>query len=288
MKKFLLTVVTLNALALPAMAADLTPVYKEQVVWTWTGFYFGGAVGGGWMSSNSTEAVTSTSCLGVIAGPLCPATSNAFAAAIPGSYNTTKAGFLAGVEIGYNWQFGRYVLGIETDLSGASVSGSSAATNMVQIAGFAGLSVAAYGAQSEKLDYLGTVRGRAGFLVTDPLLAYVTGGFAYGDASSSNSLGTTILPIAALTRILPGSSFQSATAETSSSKRAGWTIGGGLEWMFTPNFSVKGEYLYYDFGGVSYPGPSVQAKPLTFYGATTAATADFKGSILRVGLNFKL
>jgi outer membrane immunogenic protein len=282
MKKLLLTAVTLGLMALPAMAADLAPVYKEQPVWSWTGFYFGGTVGGGWMTSNSTEAVTSTSCnppfcSQLVIGPA----GNALAAGIPGALNTTKAGFLAGAQVGYNWQWGRYVLGIETDLSGTSISGSSSFSNQVSTVG--GFSIAAYGTQSEKLDYLGTVRGRAGFLVTDPLLAYVTGGFAYGDASSSQSLGTSIVP-------LPGFSIQSATGESSSSSRAGWTIGGGLEWMFARNFTVKGEYLYYDFGSVSYPGPSVLSSfaAVPIYGATTSATAAFKGSIVRVGLNFKL
>jgi outer membrane immunogenic protein len=274
MKKFLATMVTLSALTLPAVAADLIPAHKEQTVSTWTGFYFGGIIGGGWMTSNSTEAVTSTFCA-------VPDFCTAFAAGIPGSYNTTKAGFLAGAEVGYNWQFGRYVWGFETDLSGASISGSSAITNHNQALSF---DVAAYGTHSEKLDYFGTVRGRAGFLLANPLLAYATGGFAYGDAYSSNSLGTTVVGF-----------LQSPTGESASSKRAGWTIGGGLEWMFAPNFTVKGEYLYYDFGSVSYPGPTVlntlnifNLLKVPFYGATTAATADFKGSILRVGLNFKL
>jgi outer membrane immunogenic protein len=281
MKTFLLTAVTLGVMALPAMAADLAPVYKEQVAWSWTGFYFGGSVGGGWMTDNSTEAATSTSCNPLFCSPLViGAAGNALAAGIPGALNTTQAGFLAGAQAGYNWQWGRYVLGIETDLSGTSISGSSSFSNQVPTVG--GFNIAAYGTQTEKLNYLGTVRGRAGYLVTDPLLAYVTGGFAYGDASSSQSLGTSVVP-------LPFT-IQSATGESSSSSRAGWTIGGGLEWMFARNFTVKGEYLYYDFGSVSYPGPSVLTSfgGVPIYGATTSATAAFKGSIARVGLNFKL
>jgi outer membrane immunogenic protein len=277
MKKFLLTTLTSSVLALPAMAADLAPVPHEQV-WSWTGFYFGGTVGGGWMTSNSNETVTSTFCNPAFSG--CPAVGPALAAAIPTTYNTAKAGFLAGAEAGYNWQFGQFVVGIETDLSGASISGSSSVTNAVSVVGFPGFAVAAYGTQSEKLDYFGTVRGRAGFLVTNPLLAYVTGGFAYGDASASNSLGANIVGGPCI-GCSPG-----VTGESTSSKQAGWTVGGGLEWMFAPNFTVKGEYLYYDFGSVSFAGPTT-ISPAT-YGASTAATADFKGSVVRVGLNFKL
>jgi outer membrane immunogenic protein len=295
MKKFLLTAVTLGVRALPAMAADLAPVYKEQVAWSWTGFYFGGSVGGGWMTSDSTESVTSSFCNTSFAG--CsptffgPVTSRALVAGIPGSLNTTQAGFLAGVQAGYNWQIGRYVLGFETDISGTSISGSSSYSNQAGIAGFPGFSIAAYGTQSEKLNYLGTVRGRAGYLVTDPLLAYVTGGFAYGDASSSLSLGTNLVPGCGGGPLPSAATCQSATGETSSSSRAGWTLGGGLEWMFARNFTVKGEYLYYDFGSVSYAGPSVVnvvSGSGPFYGASTAANASFKGSIVRVGLNFKL
>jgi outer membrane immunogenic protein len=286
MKKFLLTAMMFGALALPAMAADLAPVYHEPVAWSWTGFYIGTSVGGGWMTSNSTEAVTSTFCNPAISGCIgFPAASNALAAAIPATYNTSKAGFLGGVDVGYNWQLGQFVLGIETDISGASISGSTNVTNAVVPVGFPGSSVVAYGTHSEKLDYLGTVRGRAGYLVMNPLLAYVTGGLAYGDATSSNTLATTVVPVCGCS--------QSPVGESSTSKRAGWTLGGGLEWMITPHFTLRGEYLYYDFGSVSYAGPTVatfSAGPPTapFYGATTAATADLKGSVVRVGLNFKL
>jgi outer membrane immunogenic protein len=286
MKKFLLTTVTFSVLALPVMAADLAaPVYHEPV-WSWTGFYFGGTVGGGWMTSSSTESVTSTFCNPALIG--CPADGPALAAAIPGSYNLTKAGFLAGVEAGYNWQIGRYVLGIETDLSGIGLSGSTSVTNGVVPAGFPGNTIVAYGTYSEKLNYLGTFRGRAGYLVYDSLLAYATGGLAYGDPSASNALATNVTG--------PCFCAMSPTGESSSSKHIGWTMGGGLEWMFARNFTLKGEYLYYDFGSVSYAGPSVLnpnfpgggAASVPFYGASTAATASFKGSIVRLGLNFKL
>jgi outer membrane immunogenic protein len=282
MKKFLLTTVWFGMLALPAMAADLAPVYKQQVVSSWTGFYFGGTVGGGWMTSDSTEAVTSTFCNAAVVGCAANTISTTFAGIVPAGYSTTHAGFVAGVEAGYNWQLGQYVVGIETDLSGSGISGSTSISNSAPVPGFAS-TVFAYGVHSEKLDYFGTVRGRAGYLVTNALLAYGTGGFAYGDASSSNALGTSVSNcLCAL----------SPTGESSSSKHAGWTVGGGLEWMFAPNFTVKGEYLYYNFGSVSYAGPSAlnltSPSSVPFYGATTAANANFSGSIVRVGLNFKL
>jgi outer membrane immunogenic protein len=284
MKKFLLSTVSFGMLALPALAADLTPVYKPEPVWSWTGFYIGGTVGGGWLSSNSTETVTSTFCNPLIGG--CPVDGPTLAAAIPGSYSLTKGGFLAGAEVGYNWQIGQFVLGVETDLSGTNISGSTNITNGVTPVGFPANSVVALGVHSEKLDYLGTFRGRAGYLITQPLLAYVTGGLAYGDPTATNSLATTITG--------PCFCTQSPWGEASAVKHIGWTIGGGLEWMFASNFSVKAEYLYYDFGSVSFGGPAVLntnyffGAAVPFYGATTASTADFKGSVVRLGLNFKL
>jgi outer membrane immunogenic protein len=289
MKKFLLTTMTFGALALPAMAADLAPVYKAEVAPSWTGFYFGGTVGGGWMKSDATETVTSTFCNTALVGCGALGTdlnldSSALARIVPGSYGTTAAGFLAGVEAGYNWQLGQYVLGIETDISGTNISGSTSVGNSVPISspGILPATMFAYGTHSEKLNYFGTVRARAGYLVTNTLLAYGTGGFAYGDASSSNTLATSLT--SCVCNI-------SNAGESSSSKQAGWTVGGGLEWMFAPNFTLKGEYLYYNFGSVSYPGPSVlnvTSGGLPFYGATTAASANFSGSIVRLGLNFKL
>jgi outer membrane immunogenic protein len=74
--------------------------------------------------------------------------------------------------------------------------------------------------------------------------------------------------------------------------RVGWTLGGGLEWMFVPGFTVKAEYLYYDLGSVSaeigVSGPVVLAAGLPGFSNASTLSVRTSGSILRVGLNYQL
>jgi outer membrane immunogenic protein len=138
------------------------------------------------------------------------------------------------------------------------------------------------------------VRGRLGYLITPTLLAYATGGLAYGGVNSSVSIFQTILgntdPIPAPPSILGGGY---------SNTRAGWTAGGGMEWMLMPNWSAKLEYLYYDLGSASYPvgGAHYQigfvgtALGCSCGGGGSAASAvsaatRFNGHIVRAGVNY--
>ena len=110
-------------------------------------------------------------------------------------------------------------------------------------------------ATSYSLDYLGTVRARVGYLLTPALLAYGSGGLAYGQA---NLITQTSLFAAAPSGALAGFAAGSANY---SNLLVGWTAGGGMEWMFHPNWSVKAEYLYYDLGAVSTSGPVAGTTP---------------------------
>ena len=92
------------------------------------------------------------------------------------------------------------------------------------------------------IDYLGTVRGRLGFLVTPTLLVYGTAGLAYASANLSATYTTYDLA----NFYGPG-----LANPQNSDTRVGWTAGGGVEWMFLPNWSAKLEYLYYDLGSVT-------------------------------------
>jgi outer membrane immunogenic protein len=213
----------------------------------------------------------------------CPAAGAALAAALTGSSSSKPSGFIGGGEVGYNWQAGAWVYGLETDISGASISGSFPFSGAAAVAGFPGATVSASGLISEKLNYLGTVRGRAGYLVTPPLLVYATGGFAYGGVSSNSTLSEQV------TGCGPCDPSPSVAA-SSSSTRTGWTVGGGVEWMFAPNWTVKGEYLYFDLGSVTYGLPALTqttAGGVPFFGANNSTSVEFKGSIARAGVNYK-
>jgi outer membrane immunogenic protein len=122
---------------------------------------------------------------------------------------------------------------------------------------------------NEKLDWFGTVRGRVG-VTFDRALLYATGGLAYGHATLSTALTRT-------TGCAGNNCQNGSTADT----KFGWTVGGGLEWAFANNWSVKGEYLYYDLGSLSH----TMVDPA--FPAVFNASASLRGSVARAGLNYK-
>lgn len=240
-----------------ASAADLparAPVYKAPLVsvYNWSGFYVGGHVGYGWTDTTDTLAdVTGIAFVG----------NGEIARSIP----LDASGFLAGGQIGFNWQLApMWVVGIEADISWTDQHATTARpgpTDPTRIV-----------TASQSLDWFGTVRGRLGVIPADRLLAYVTGGLAFGDANLST----------ALSRTTGCGGINNCQAGSTSGTLTGWTVGGGVEWAFAHNWSLKGEYLYYDLGDLSH----LMTDP--FFPATTLrATADFNGHIVRAGINYK-
>lgn len=113
---------------------------------------------------------------------------------------------------------------------------------------------------SSKLDYLGTIRARTGFLPTDNLLIYGHAGLAYGRFS----------PVV--------SSVLIAIPEVDSTNRIGWTIGAGLEYAVTENISVQTEYAFTNFGTATATNSG--APPV-------AANETLKLHTVKAGLNFR-
>jgi outer membrane immunogenic protein len=263
-----------------ASAADLlkAPAMPLGPVASWTGWYIGATAGYGWTNQGIDNHVTSTFCTAGIVG--CPAAGPALAAAIPPHLSTNPKGFIGGGEIGYNQQLGQFVWGVEADFSGADIKGSDAQAGAAAIAGFPNTVVVGAAAE-QKLDFFATLRGRLGFLVMPTLLAYGTGGFAFGHVSTTTALAE------AVTGVCSCGPFP-VVAGSSSATLPGWTVGGGLEWMIAPQWSIKGEYLYYDLGTLSTPLSIVQtnAAGTPFFGATVGSSAVVKGNIVRAGVNF--
>jgi outer membrane immunogenic protein len=210
MKNYLLSgVAALGLIAAgAASAADLpsrkgpvmAPIYAP--VFTWTGFYVGANAGYGFGQIDSTN-------LGVIGG-----------AGGIGSFDDPD-GFIGGGQIGYNYQMGQWVFGLEADFQGADLKAST------------GNAFAGYTASNE-LNYFGTVRARVGYAF-DRFLPYVTGGFAYGQVKNKVTG--------------PFVSFSDDNTQY------GWTIGAGLEYAFTNNLTAKLEYLYVDLDKESFTIP---------------------------------
>ena len=143
-------------------------------------------------------------------------------AALPLIGRADVNGFIGGGQLGYNWQRGTWLLGLESDIQFSSERGSGDVCAAACPAGFVFT-------RDYKLDWFGTARGRVGFLPADRLLLYVTGGLAYGGFSGSSWT----LPL---------------DIGTWSQTSVGWTVGAGVEAALGNNWSVKFEYLYMDLG----------------------------------------
>jgi outer membrane immunogenic protein len=275
------------ALTGAAFAADLPssappPVFLPPPP-LWTGFYLGINAGGTWSGSNSVDVVTLPGFIGP-ASPLGIAHANAAFAGMNGDPSASSAAFVGGGQIGYNYQFATsWLVGLEADFDGVAGSHSAASVLNVTNGAVPVSTVTTDITDTKKLNYLGTVRGRIGYLVTPTLLVYGDGGLAYGGINSSVSIFGAETPPAG-----PNNGIWSSFGSISNTK-VGWTAGGGLEWMFLPNWSAKVEYLYYDLGRSTFSAgaPSQFFPPATpFWTAFPHASTRVNGNLVRVGLNY--
>jgi outer membrane immunogenic protein len=248
-----------------ASAADMpvkAPVYKVApaiAAPNWAGWYIG--ANAGWVGSadntiTNTGTDTGTHGLGSSIG-----------GEIPAAIDLGYSGFIGGGQLGYNWQAGNWVYGLEADFDGASAKSSISIPDPPTLSG---LIAPVTTNATRELDWLGTFRGRIGITPAAPFLLYATGGLAVG----KHQLGIGVVAPAAA----PPANLFNQTSSTS----AGWTIGAGAEWMFAPHWSLKAEYLYVDLGNIS--------STINYaYGANTSsltATVRDTMNIVRGGINY--
>jgi outer membrane immunogenic protein len=193
--------------------------------------------------------------VGGTVGGMWVTTKAAFSDPVSGSYfgnlDTNGSGITGGVTAGFNYQMNSIVLGIEADYSFANISKSTNTT-------VNGYSYSLTG--NNTIKNWGTLRGRLG-VAFDRTLVYVTGGLAFAEVNDfSNFYEPTV----------------SACTASFSQTRAGWTIGGGVEYAFTNNITAKLEGLYVDLGSTTVASP---------LGCTTSFKNTF--AVGRAGLNFK-
>jgi outer membrane immunogenic protein len=255
--KLLAGVAMVVAMAAPAVAADMRMPVKAPppvavAVYNWTGFYIGGHAGYGWGRSDVDTS---------------PLPTPAAFGADPFSQRFDVDGFVAGGQIGYNFQTGRWVFGIELDASATGLDGSQTVGPLPLFGG--GFDPGSSQTASSELKWLATARLRGGLLVTDYLLLYVTGGLAVGKVEDSVVTDYVGDPFR-----YPGSN---------SDVRFGWTVGGGGEWALGNNWSIKAEYLYVDLGDETIIANPVAANP-PFQVSTNH---EFHAHIARVGLNYR-
>jgi outer membrane immunogenic protein len=227
-------------------------------VYNWTGCYIGVNAGYSWSNGSSSLALQPSVAAWTAISP--------GYAQFDGRYGNSPEGALGGGQVGCNYQSGMFVFGVEADIDYLGASKTYTRTGVA-----AGLPI--LGSVSQKLDWLGSVRGRLGIAPAPSWLLYVTGGLAYGNTSFSNSFVRTDLN--------PNVGFAGATTDDF---KTGWIVGVGAEYMVTPNWTVRGEYLYYDLGSTRVVGAPFN-QGANGFGADGLYTT--RGSIARVGLNYK-
>jgi outer membrane immunogenic protein len=201
MKKILLAALAATSLTSVASAADMAarmPMKAPPIVspaYNWTGFYIGAMGGYGWSDEVRARAG------GVV---------------VALSTDELRGGFVGGT-LGYNWQMGQWVIGLEADAAWSDMR----VTDTV-------LAVTL----QDRIRAFGSVTGRIGILAAPSMLLYAKGGFAWADNRISATAGLL--------------TFAESNVHT------GWTIGGGGEWKFAPNWSAKVEYMYADYGYENY------------------------------------
>jgi len=254
------------------MVASASPVFKNTKapdtllpITLWSGLYFG--VNAGYLWAGDTNTNFSYAGSGGFV-------SLQQSGALPSNINLNSKGFLGGGQIGYNYQLQeKIVAGLEADLQGTMVGISS-------VTSWQGHPSTFLQAGRDQRD-LGTVRGRAGYLVTPTAMVYGTGGLGFGEIDLT---ATYFSPFLKPVLNLGGSWLGYADM------RPGWTAGAGVEWMFLPRWSFKAEYLHYDLGlantaksglPLSYTATNGQLSSVTY-------TAPFNGQIVRAGLNYHL
>lgn len=283
MKKIYLLAVCSTVVASSAVAADL-PSRKEVVVAPivlpqWQGFYAGLNSGYGFGVTSSGKNQGWYASDGGIEEP---------GYGLANSYplrGLDQGGFIGGGQVGYNYQWGEnYVFGFEADMQGAGITGRGNANGWATVDGDASLVHVNNMPVRAGINWLGTGRARIGRLISPTVLLYGTGGIAFGGAYIDtfpsnylldNSYGST-------------QGLYPTTQNSQQSVLVGWTAGAGAEWMVSPNWSIKGEALYYNLGNLGVAnqqyGDNYNTTAVVVGGTYTAAA--YAGVIARVGVNY--
>ena len=250
------------AVADPAMAPPPAPVPLS----TWEGFYLGASVGASWLHSvqDDTAAIP-----GITVFPFDSASTG-------GSSSTTNGiGWQGGLNLGYNWQSGNFVYGLEADVSW--LGHTSASSNGAFTTNYGRLIAYASGTtfRSSKIDALGTFRARFGFDFNGTL-PYVTLGVAGADIKNTF----------AISGISAGFGYSASTSQTK--WVPGIVLGSGIEHKLSQNWTVRGEIDWIGFQ------TNQLANPLPFsviYGTLSSRGGPVSFSneliIARIGLNYR-
>jgi outer membrane immunogenic protein len=229
-------------MASPAQAADMrpappppAPVYMPPP-FTWTGFYIGGNLGGAWANTTITDSLFGLS-----------------------FSNGNNGVFVGGGQVGFNYQFGNAVFGVEGDFDWAANNNNS----VTGVVGPLGHSFTA----SANDRWMATIAGRLGYAF-DRWLIYAKGGGGWVGANSFT-----------VTDVTAGASVSAGSSNTIS----GWLVGGGFEWAFANNWTIRAEYDYFGLSGRSFTVPAT----FPILAGDTFTTNNNNIQMATVGINYK-
>jgi outer membrane immunogenic protein len=239
------SVALLALLTIPmaASAADLkpAPVYTKAPVmapvFSWTGFYIGGNLGGAWSNTTISDSLFGLNF----------------------SNGNNNAVFVGGGQAGFNYQVSNVVFGIEGDFDWAANNNNS----VTGVVGPLGHTFTA----SANNRWMATVAGRLGYAI-DRWLIYVKGGGGWVGANSFT-----------VTDLTAGASVTAGSSNTIS----GWLVGGGFEWAFANNWSVRAEYDYFGLSGRSLTVPAT----FPVLAGDTFTTGRNNIQMATVGINYR-
>lgn len=240
---------------------------------TWSGFYVGINAGMAWGEADAGSAAVCNDTKtidGTDKGNDCPFAQNQLGAlAAAGTGSMSDRSFLGGAQAGVNLQRGSALFGFELDVQSFKLGAARAGTRQAGPDNFVTV------ATSFDTDWLVTARSRLGWLVSPQTLIYLTGGVAATDLYVKNSLTSV-------------SAFPAEGVGSSNGRAVGWTLGGGAELALGGNWTLRGEYLYLDFGKVTANAQVFDANHAEAGTNNNLATSvDLTAHVVRAALNYK-
>jgi outer membrane immunogenic protein len=268
-------------MAVKAAPPPLAPVF------TWTGFYIGVNLGGSWADNQRGYSTGQPGLVFASCGSPAGVAPLVFAGANPFDLSNgcgSPTSFIGGGQIGYNWQAGAWVFGLEADGAWQSLIERSFVRfgdtpTLNDPFGTVATDTAYFKSEATGL---GTFRGRVGY-APGPWMFYATGGLAVGNVKHTF---TEVLSPGNVC-ITPGGNTCRTVSDNET--KVGWTVGAGFEWMFAPNWSVGAEYLYVDLGRTNLtlaavPGGIIGVNNFFFNNST--ASFDDRQHVARMKVNY--
>lgn len=244
--------------------------YLPKTSFVWPGLYVGANLGYGFNTNRISISPTSAD-----------ASLLQSLALAPSNLNISSSGFLAGGDIGYNWQLKNLVLGAVADLNYTAINGVNAFSGTNLTIPEPNITIDGPNTTAEsKLTRLATIRGRVGKLLQSKMLVYVTGGGAFGKVK--NIFDQRVAALSCLGNL-------TCSDSTISKNKTGWTAGAGLEYALNNHATFKAEYLYVDLGALRTQTLDSARKPIVLTGPVTYATQmNLNYNILQLGINYRI